>query len=74
MQSAMHHRALTPRSQIELLELVLPFMEYIEARRRYTEFKTKQRTLHQCVQALQQKNAPAHALKKSLLLLLINCR
>ncbi|TFY82531.1 hypothetical protein EWM64_g1483 [Hericium alpestre] len=52
--------------QIGLLELILPFMEYIEARNRYMDAKKLQRDLHQRVQALKKKNAPAHALKKRL--------
>lgn len=52
--------------QIALLELILPFMEYMEAKRSYTEAKAKQRALHKCVQTLQQKNQPMHDFKKHL--------
>ncbi|KAI0287939.1 hypothetical protein B0F90DRAFT_1827934 [Multifurca ochricompacta] len=52
--------------QIALVELILPFMEYIEAKRHYTDAKTKQRALHKAVQALQAKNKPMHDFKKSL--------
>ncbi|KAI0264050.1 hypothetical protein BGY98DRAFT_1192298 [Russula aff. rugulosa BPL654] len=52
--------------QIALLELILPFMEYTEAKRSYTEAKAKQRALHKCVQTLQQKNQPMHDFKKHL--------
>lgn len=41
-------------------------MEYMEAKRSYTEAKAKQRTLHKCVQTLQQKNQPMHDFKKHL--------
>lgn len=51
-------------SQIAVLELVLPFVEYVEARARYVEAKAKQRDLHKIVRELRDKNAPAHNLKK----------
>ena len=38
---------------------MLPFMEYIEARQRYTKLKVKQRELFQRVQVLKKRNAPA---------------
>jgi hypothetical protein len=57
---------LTCRYQIALVELILPFMEYMEAKRHYTDAKTKQRALHKRVQALQQKNQPMHHFKKRL--------
>jgi hypothetical protein len=41
-------------------------MEYMEAKRSYTEAKAKQRALHKCVQTLQQKNQPMHDFKKNL--------
>jgi hypothetical protein len=41
-------------------------MEYMEAKRSYTEAKAKQRALHKCVQSLQQKNQPMHDFKKHL--------
>lgn len=41
-------------------------MEYMEAKRSYTEAKAKQRALHKCVQTLQQKNQPMHDFKKHL--------
>jgi structural maintenance of chromosomes protein 5 len=41
-------------------------MEYMEAKRSYTEAKAKQRALHKCVQILQQKNQPMHDFKKHL--------
>lgn len=46
------------------MELILPFMEYMEAKRSYTDAKAKQRTLHKRVQTLQQKNQPMHDFKK----------
>ncbi|KAI0058575.1 P-loop containing nucleoside triphosphate hydrolase protein [Artomyces pyxidatus] len=52
--------------QIALLELILPFMEYVEVRRLYQEAKEKQRGLHQRVVALKAKNAPLHEFKKRL--------
>lgn len=52
--------------QIALLELILPFMEYMEAKRSYTEAKAKQRALHKRVQTLQEKNQPMHDFKKHL--------
>jgi predicted nuclease with TOPRIM domain len=39
-------------------------MEYMEAKRSYTDAKAKQRTLHKRVQTLQQKNQPMHDFKK----------
>ena len=41
-------------------------MEYMEAKRSYTEAKAKQRALHKRVQTLQQKNQPMHDFKKHL--------
>ncbi|SRR6266851_3030782 len=52
--------------QIALIELILPFMVYMEAKRCYTDAKTKQRALHKRVQTLQQKNQPMHEFKKRL--------
>ncbi|KAH9019273.1 P-loop containing nucleoside triphosphate hydrolase protein [Lactarius pseudohatsudake] len=52
--------------QIALVELILPFMEYMEAKRYYTDVKAKQRSLHRRVQTLQQKNQPIHNFKKQL--------
>ncbi|KAI9434892.1 P-loop containing nucleoside triphosphate hydrolase protein [Lactarius indigo] len=52
--------------QIALVELILPFMEYMEAKRYYTDVKAKQRSLHKRVQTLQQKNQPIHNFKKQL--------
>jgi structural maintenance of chromosomes protein 5 len=54
------------RHQIALVNLILPFMEYMEAKKHYTEAKTKQRALHKRVQSLQQKNQPMHDFKKRL--------
>ncbi|KAI0290728.1 P-loop containing nucleoside triphosphate hydrolase protein [Russula brevipes] len=52
--------------QISLVELILPFMEYMEAKRSYTNAKTMQRALHKRVQTLQLKNQPMHEFKKCL--------
>ncbi|KAI9442797.1 P-loop containing nucleoside triphosphate hydrolase protein [Lactarius psammicola] len=52
--------------QIALVELILPFMEYMEAKRHYTDVKARQRSLHKRVQTLQQKNKPIHDFKKQL--------
>lgn len=41
-------------------------MEYMEAKRTYTDAKAKQRALHKRVQTLQQKNQPMHDFKKRL--------
>jgi len=41
-------------------------MEYMEAKRFYTDAKSKQRALHKQVQILQQKNQPMHDFKKLL--------
>ena len=41
-------------------------MEYMEAKRSYTDAKTKQRALHKRVQTLQLKNQPMHEFKKCL--------
>jgi structural maintenance of chromosomes protein 5 len=57
---------LNDRHQIALVELILPFMEYMEAKRYYTDAKAKQRALHRRVQTLQQKNQPMHDFKKRL--------
>lgn len=64
-----YHRLLpwvTWSFQIALVELVLPFMEYMEAKECYTDAKAKQRSLHKRVQTLQQKNQPMHDFKKRL--------
>ncbi|KAA1477744.1 P-loop containing nucleoside triphosphate hydrolase protein [Dentipellis sp. KUC8613] len=50
--------------KIALLELMLPFMEYVEARKRYGETKVVQRKLLGKVQALKKKNDPARDLQK----------
>ena len=41
-------------------------MEYMEAKRCYTDAKTKHRALHKRLQTLQQKNQPMHEFKKRL--------
>src|SRR5882757_9028262 len=41
-------------------------MEYMEAKRSYTDAKATQRALHKRVQTLQQKNQPMHDYKKHL--------
>jgi hypothetical protein len=51
-------------AQIALLELIIPFMEYIEARDRYTKAKEVQRQLFKEVQALQRKHQPLNDLRK----------
>jgi len=64
-----YHRLLlwvTWSFQIALVELVLPFMEYMEAKSCYTDSKAKQRALHKRVQTLQQRNQPMHDFKKRL--------
>ncbi|KZT06482.1 P-loop containing nucleoside triphosphate hydrolase protein [Laetiporus sulphureus 93-53] len=43
---------------IELLELILPFREYVEAKERYGTLKEQQRKLHEHVMTLQKRNAP----------------
>jgi len=48
------------------VELILPFMEYREAKRYYTGVKAKQRSLHKRVWTFQQKNQPIHDFKKQL--------
>ncbi|THH15953.1 hypothetical protein EW146_g4614 [Bondarzewia mesenterica] len=52
--------------KIALHQLILPFVEYIDARARYAEAKAKQRQLHKLVRELKEKNAPAHDFKKRL--------
>ncbi|OBZ70474.1 Structural maintenance of chromosomes protein 5 [Grifola frondosa] len=52
--------------KIDLLELILPFREYMEAKERYETAKAEQRRLHEHVKALQKKNTPTLDLKKSL--------
>ena len=41
-------------------------MEYMEAKRQYTDVKARQRNLHLRVKTLQQKNQPIHDFKKRL--------
>ena len=41
-------------------------MEYIEAKRNYTDVKARQRNLHKHAKTLQQKNQPIHDFKKQL--------
>ena len=50
--------------QIALLELIIPFMEYMEARQRYQTAKAEQRRLHDEVKKLQDKNKPILDFKK----------
>ncbi|KAI0030174.1 P-loop containing nucleoside triphosphate hydrolase protein [Vararia minispora EC-137] len=50
--------------QIALLELIVPFMEYTEARERYTKAKEEQRRLHKEVQDLRKRHEPLHNLRK----------
>lgn len=52
--------------EIALVDLVLPFMEYMEAKRHYTDVKARQRSLHLRVKTLQHKNQPIHDFKKRL--------
>lgn len=49
--------------QIELLELLLPFKEYLESKILYDELKAKRNNLHSEVTKLAEKNKPAHTLK-----------
>ena len=55
---------LLTRSQIEFLELLLPFKEYNEAKDRYMQVKTLQRDAARKAKALQAKNAPIQAFKE----------
>lgn len=48
------------------MDIILPFMEYMEAKRNYTDVKARQRNLHLNVKTLQQKNKPIHDFKKRL--------
>ncbi|KZT02149.1 P-loop containing nucleoside triphosphate hydrolase protein [Laetiporus sulphureus 93-53] len=59
--------------QIELLELILPFREYVEAKERYGTLKEKQRTLHERVMTLQRRNAPILTCKGTLEREIENC-
>ncbi|OCH94491.1 hypothetical protein OBBRIDRAFT_122871 [Obba rivulosa] len=52
--------------KIALLEMILPFKEYAEAKERYDKAKLIQRDLHKKVKKLQDKNAPLMERKKSL--------
>ncbi|KAH9942592.1 P-loop containing nucleoside triphosphate hydrolase protein [Amylocystis lapponica] len=52
--------------KIELLELILPFKEYMEAKVAYAAAKAKQRRLHEHVKALKAKNAPVLEFKQAL--------
>ncbi|VDC05841.1 unnamed protein product [Peniophora sp. CBMAI 1063] len=51
---------------IALLELIIPFMEYMEARQRYTNAKAEQRRLHLEVVQIKERNKPMLDLKKKL--------
>ncbi|KDQ64067.1 hypothetical protein JAAARDRAFT_116577 [Jaapia argillacea MUCL 33604] len=48
--------------RLELLSLILPFMEYVEAKELYTATKEVQRKCHEKVRRLKERNKPAHAL------------
>lgn len=50
--------------QIGLLNVLIPVAEYRESRVKFVETKARQRKLHARVQALKEKNAPAHELLK----------
>lgn len=52
--------------QIALLELLLSFTLYMEARARYTEAKNLKRDLHARAQQLERRNGPMLRLKASL--------
>ncbi|KAL6307041.1 P-loop containing nucleoside triphosphate hydrolase protein [Sparassis latifolia] len=52
--------------EIDLLELILPFKQYMEAKDLYHLTKAAQRRLHDKVKALQAKNAPMLKLKADL--------
>lgn len=52
--------------EIAILELLLPFALYMEARARYTEAKNLKRDLHAKAQALERRNGPMLRLKASM--------
>ena len=41
-----------------MLELIIPFMEYMEARQRYSDAKTEMRRLHDKVLEIKERNKP----------------
>ncbi|KAI5121182.1 hypothetical protein M0805_005983 [Coniferiporia weirii] len=52
--------------KIELLELILPFKEYIDARAEYDRLKRSREELHERVTALKQRNQPVLDFKETL--------
>ncbi|KAI0920810.1 hypothetical protein AcW1_005022 [Taiwanofungus camphoratus] len=50
---------------IDLLELILPFKKYMEAKEEYFDAKATQRKLHDKVKVLKEKNAPILEVKKT---------
>ncbi|PPQ70577.1 hypothetical protein CVT24_000055 [Panaeolus cyanescens] len=50
--------------QIALLDVLIPVAQYREIREQYVAKKNIQRKLHERVQKLKERNAPAHELKK----------
>ncbi len=49
--------------KVELLELLLPFKEYLESKVLYEERKQKRQDLHAKTVALAEKNKPVHDFK-----------
>ncbi|CAL1699972.1 unnamed protein product [Somion occarium] len=52
--------------EIELLELMLPFVEYTEAKRKYDQLKAAQTEMHEKVKKLNESNAPYINLTKKM--------
>lgn len=50
--------------QISLLELILPFKEYLESREEYNRLKEEREKMHQKVLALQERNKPVREFKE----------
>ena len=49
--------------EIRLLELLLPFKEYIDARNEYAALKERRERVHERCKQLEQRNRPALELK-----------
>lgn len=57
--------------QIKLLELLLPFKEYLDARIRYNALKLRREQLHAKCKALEQRNRPALEFQKCGMVLIL---
>lgn len=50
--------------QIDLLELLLPFKEYLDSRKEYERLRTLRETLHEKALRLQRRNEPVRIVKE----------